>query len=201
MNYKLPFIGKLAFALVSVTILIYWLMVLQDILVPVFISIILSMSIFPICNWLENRKLGRIWAVIITLILFSIVALGVIWLASTQVADFGEMLPQLQKRFTIWSDQIQRWAENTFHVGRKTQIAQLRKYGTGMLSTGGTFFTTALSTTGNVLGNLLLIPIYMFFFLYYRDFFKMFFYKVFSNDNRKKIDSVLTKIYEVIHSY
>jgi predicted PurR-regulated permease PerM len=29
----------------------------------------------------------------------------------------------------------------------------------------------------------------------------MFFYKVFSNVNRKKIDSVLTKIYEVIHSY
>lgn len=201
MNYKLPFIGKLAFALISVTILIYWLMVLQDILVPVFISIILSMAIFPICNWLENKRFGRILAVIITLILFSIVAVGVIWLASTQIANFGEMLPQLQKRFTLWSDQIQRWAEHTFHVGRKTQIAQLRQYASGMLSSGGSFFTTALSTTGNVLGNLLLIPIYMFFFLYYRDFFKMFFYKVFSNINRKKIDAVLTKIYEVIHSY
>ena len=201
MNYKLPFIGKLAFALISVTILIYWLMVLQDILVPLFISIILSMAIFPICNWLENKRFGRILAVIITLILFSIVAVGVIWLASTQIANFGEMLPQLQKRFILWSDQIQRWAEHTFHVGRKTQIAQLRQYASGMLSSGGSFFTTALSTTGNVLGNLLLIPIYMFFFLYYRDFFKMFFYKVFSNINRKKIDTVLTKIYEVIHSY
>ena len=201
MNYKLPFIGKLAFALISVTILIYWLMILQDILVPVFISIILSMAIFPICNWLENKRFGRILAVIITLILFSIVAVSVIWLASTQIANFGEMLPQLQKRFILWSDQIQRWAEHTFHVGRKTQIAQLRQYASGMLSSGGSLFTTALSTTGNVLGNLLLIPIYMFFFLYYRDFFKMFFYKVFSNINRKKIDTVLTKIYEVIHSY
>lgn len=201
MNYKLPFSVKLAFILVSITILIYWLMILQDILVPLFISIILSMAIFPICNWLENKRFGRIWAVVITLILFSVVASGIIWLASSQVANFGEMLPQLEKRFISWSNQIQRWAESIFHVGKKAQIAQLRKYGTGMLSSGGTFFTTALSTTGNLLGNLLLIPIYMFFFLYYRDFFKMFFYKVFSNVSRKKIDSVLTKIYEVIHSY
>lgn len=201
MDSKLPFSGKLAFALISITIVVYWLLVLQDILVPVFISIILSMAIFPIDNWLEKKGLSRIWTVIITLVLFSIAATGVIWLASSQIANFGEMLPQLQNRFILWSNQIQLWGENTFHVARQAQIAQLRKYGTGMLSTGGTFFTTALSTTGNVLGNLLLIPIYMFFFLYYRDFFKMFFYKVFSKVSRKKIDSVLIKIYEVIHSY
>jgi len=201
MNYKLPFIGKLAFALISITILIYWLIALQDILVPVFISIILSMAIFPLCNWQENRGLARIVAVIITLLLFSVIALGVLWLASNQIADFGQMLPQLTKRFILWSDQIQRWASQTFHVGKKTQIAQLRQYAIGMFSNGGSLFTTALSTTGNLLGNLLLIPIYMFFFLYYRDFFKMFFYKVFSKVNRKKIDAVLTRIYEVIHSY
>jgi len=201
MNYKLPFIGKLAFTLVSVTILIYWLMVLQDILVPIFISIILSMAIFPICNRLENKGLGSIFAIIFTLIFFSFIASVIIWLASTQIANIAEMLPQLQKRFILWSGQIQHWAESTFHVGKKAQIAQLRQYGTEILSTGGIFFTTALSTTGNVLGKMLLIPIYMFFFLYYRDFFKMFFYKVFSTINRKKIDSVLTKIYEVIHSY
>lgn len=201
MNYKLPFIGKLAFALISITILVYWLMVLQDILVPIFISIILSMSIFPVANWLENKGLGRIWAVTLTLLLFTVVAFGIIWLASTQISDFGEMLPQLEKKLTNWFNQIQRWAESTFHVGKKTQIARLRQYGTGFLSTGGSFFTSALSTTGSVLGNLSLIPIYMFFFLYYRDFFKMFFYKVFNNISRKKIDSVLTKIYEVVHSY
>ncbi|MES2518636.1 MAG: AI-2E family transporter [Bacteroidota bacterium] len=200
-SFKLPFIGRFAFALISVTILVYWLMVLQDILVPFFIAIILSMAIFPVANWLENKGLGRVWAVSFTLLLFTIIALGIIWLASSQVAEFGEMLPQLEKRFTLWFNQIQRWAESIFHVGKKTQIAQLRKYGTGFLSTGSSFFTSALSTTGSVLGNLSLIPIYMFFFLYYRDFFKMFFYKLFNNMSRKRIDSVLQKIYEVVHSY
>ncbi len=201
MEYKLPFVAKLALALISVTILVYWLVVLQDVLVPVLIAMILSMSIFPVANWLENKGLGRVWAVTLTLILFTAVAIGIIWLASTQIANFGEMIPQLEKRILDWFNQIQRWGEHTLHVGKQAQITQLRKYGTGMLSSGGTFFTTALSTTGSVLGNLSLIPIYMFFFLYYRDFFKMFFYKVFKNVSRRRVDAVLTKIYEVVHSY
>ena len=201
MDYKLPFVAKLALALISVTILVYWLVVLQDVLVPVLIAMILSMSIFPVANWLEIKGLGRVWAVTLTLILFTAVAIGIIWLASTQIANFGEMIPQLEKRILDWFNQIQRWGENTLHVGKQAQISQLRKYGTGMLSSGGTFFTTALSTTGSVLGNLSLIPIYMFFFLYYRDFFKMFFYKVFKNVSRRRVDAVLTKIYEVVHSY
>jgi predicted PurR-regulated permease PerM len=201
MNYKLPFIGKLAFALISITILVYWLMVLQDILVPIFISVILSMAIFPVANWLEKKGLGRVFSVTLTMLLFTTIMMGVIWLASTQIADFGEMLPQLEKRFTLWFNQIQRWAESIFHIGKKTQLARLRQYGTGFLSTGGSIFTTALSTTGSVLGNLSLIPIYMFFFLYYRDFFTMFFYKVFHNISRRRIDTVLNKIYEVVHSY
>ena len=201
LNQPLSLVAKFAFALLSVTILVYWLMVLQDILVPFFISIILAMSVFPISNWLENRGLGRVWAVTLTLILFSGIAGVIIWLASTQIGSFAEMLPQLQKRFLDLANKLQLWGENNLHIAKQAQIAKLKQYGSGMLSSGGTVFTTALSTTGNVLGNMLLIPIYMFFLLYYRDFFKMFFYKVFAGINRSKIDVVLTKIYIAVQGY
>ena len=201
LNQPLPFVARFAFALMAVTILVYWLMVLQDILVPFFISIILSMSIFPVANWLENKGLGRIWAIILTLLLFSGIAGFIIWLASSQVGSFGEMLPQLQTRFLDLVNKLQLWAEDNLHIAKQAQIAKLRQYGSGMLSSGGSVFTTALSTTGNVLGNMLLIPIYMFFLLYYRDFFKMFFYKLFSGINRSKIDLILTKIYVAVQGY
>lgn len=201
MNQPLPFIARFAFALITVTILVYWLMALQDILVPFFISIILSMSIFPIANWLENKGLGRVLAITITLILFSVIAGFIIWLATTQISNFGEMLPQLQTRFLDLANKLQLWAEDNFHIARQAQIAKLKQYGSGMLSSGGTVFTTALSTTGNLLGNMLLIPIYMFFLLYYRDFFKMFFYKLFQGISRSKIDGIFTKIYAAVHGY
>lgn len=201
MAQRFPFIIKFAFSLISVTILVYWLMVLQDILVPFFVAVILSMALFPLSSWLEKIGLGRVFAVTIALVCFLMIAIGIIWLASTQIASFSEMFPQLEKRFTHLFLQGQRWTEEHFHVGRRTQNAKLRQYGTGILSSGGTVFTYAVSVTGNMIGNLSLIPIYMFFFLYYRDFFKLFFYKVFKNVSKYTIDTVLTKIYEVVHSY
>ncbi|MDR6560343.1 MULTISPECIES: AI-2E family transporter [unclassified Arcicella] len=201
MAQRFPFILKFAFSLISVTILVYWLVVLQDILVPFYVAVILAMALFPISNWLEKIGLGRVAGVTIALILFLVISVGVIWLASTQIASFSEMFPQLEKRFTDLFLQCQRWTEQHFHVGRKMQNDKLRQYATGMLSSGGVVFTSALSMTGNMLGNLSLIPIYMFFLLYYRDFFKLFFYKVFKNVSKYAIDTVLTKIYEVVHSY
>lgn len=201
MAQRFPFIVKFAFSLISVTILVYWMMVLQDILVPFFVAVILAMALFPHSNKLEKIGLGRTFAITISLIVFLLITVGLIWLASTQIASFSEMFPQLEKRFENLFFQGQRWTEQHFHVGRNTQNAKLRQYGTGILSSGASVFTSALSMTGNMLGNLSLIPIYMFFLLYYRDFFKLFFYKVFKNTSKYTIDTVLTKIYEVVHSY
>lgn len=201
MAQRFPFIIKFAFSLISVTILVYWMMVLQDILVPFFVAVILSMALFPLSNLLEKIGLGRTLSITISLLFFLMITVGVIWLASTQIASFSEMFPQLEKRFEHLFLQGQRWTEEHFHVGRKTQNAKLRQYGTGILSSGGSVFTSALSMTGNMIGNLSLIPIYMFFLLYYRDFFKLFFYRAFKNTSKYAIDTVLTKIYEVVHSY
>jgi putative heme transporter len=198
---RFPYIVKFAFALISVTILVYWLIVLEDILVPLFIAVILAMALFPIANWLEKIGLGRVWAVGITLILFMMFSVGIIWLASNQISSFSEMFPKLEERFRHLFLQAQRWTEDTFHIGRRAQNAKLRQYGTGMLNSGGYVFTTAISMTGNMLGNLALTHIYMFFFLYYRDFFRLFFYKAFRSTRKYTIDTVLTKIYEVVHGY
>jgi len=202
MKYTPPYIIKLAFSLICVTILVYWLKVLEDILVPLFVSIILAMALYPIDKWLEKRGISRVLAITISLVLFIVVTLCLLYLASIQIASFGEMLPQLQAKFMTIFDDCQKIAERYLHVGKNTQIAKLKQYGTGIIGGGGgSFFSSALSTTGNMLGNLSLIPIYMFFLLYYRDFFKMFFYKVYPNVRRYTIDTVLTKIYGVVHSY
>jgi predicted PurR-regulated permease PerM len=134
---KFPYIVKFAFALISVTLLVYWLTVLEDILVPLFIAVILAMALFPIAHWLEKIGLGRVWAVGLTLIIFMMFSVGIIWLASSQIASFSEMIPKLEERFTHLFLQAQRWTEDTFHVGRRTQNAKLRQYGTGILSSGG----------------------------------------------------------------
>ena len=45
------------------------------------------------------------------------------------------------------------------------------------------------------------MPLYIFFFLLYRDFFRSFFYKVFGHTRRTKVDAVFQRIYTVVKDY
>ena len=198
---RLPFNIKLPLALLSITIVVYWLSILESVLVPFVISIILSILLFPLCDWLEKRKVGRVLAITITLILFTALIGVIVYLASTQISGFSEMVPQLLDKLEKAYNNLLRWTSEKFDLSIETQTNQLNTYANQLLDKGGSVVGTALTTTSNMLGNLSIMPVYMFFLLLYRDFFKDFFYKVFKNVEKEKVDEVLIKIYDVIHSY
>jgi len=198
---RLSFNVKLPLALISITVIIYWLSMLQAILVPFLISIILSILLFPVCAWLESKKVGRVLAITLTLILFICIIGLIIYLASTQIAGFSEMIPQLMRKLELAYDNILKWTAAKFNMSVEKQTNQVDNYTDKLISNGGTVVGTALTVTSTMLGNLSIMPVYMFFLLLYRDFFRDFFYKVFTNVDAEKVNEVLGKIYDAIHSY
>lgn len=198
---RLPFNIKLPLALISITIIVFWLSILESVLVPFIISIILSILLFPLCDWFEKKKMGRVLAITITLILFTALIGVIVYLASTQIAGFSEMIPQLLDKLEKAYNNLLRWTSEKFELSIETQTNQLNTYTNQLLAKGGTVVGNALTTTSNMLGNLSIMPVYMFFLLLYRDFFRDFFYKVFKNIDKDQVDVVLSKIYDVIHSY
>ena len=196
-----PYAARLAFVLICITILVYWMSVLAGIITPLLFSIIFAMALHPFASYLERRKCSRLTAVSITIILFSVVSVGVMWLLAYQISDFSAMLPQLLKKVNQSFSNLQQWADSRFHIPPNRQIKEVQKYAQGLADSGGTMVGTAVSSTTTMLGNLVLMPLYMFFLLYYRSMFKQFFYEVFSQVKKVKINEVLQKIYGVVHSY
>ena len=192
---------RTASIMIVVTVLVYWLSVLQDILIPFALSIVLAMLLFPLAQWLEKKRIPRTWAVLIAILFFTIVLGGLMTLASYQVVSLSEIVPQMINKLQIVFDKAQIWATQTFGIGPKRQMAELQKLGQNSLKTGGSIVTSALSSTTNTLGNAAIMPLYIFFLIHYRDFFRQFFYKIFQNTPERKIDSVLSKIYLAVKSY
>lgn len=196
-----PYAARLAFVLISITILVYWMWVLAGIITPLLFSIIFAMALHPLAAHLERKKCSRLTAVSITIIFFSLVSLGVMWLLAYQITDFSTMLPQLLKKVNQSFSNLQQWADARFHIPPNRQIKEVQKYADGLADSGGAVVGTAVSSTTTMLGNLVLMPLYMFFLLYYRAMFRQFFYEVFSQVKKVKINEVLQKIYGVVHSY
>lgn len=200
-EYNFPYVVRLAFALICVTILVYWMYVLDSIVPLLLFSILFAMAMYPLVAWLERKNLGRVVSITIGILAFTLVGAGIVAVLCYQVADFTEMLPQLTEKVNESLNKIQLWAFDRFKIPPSRQLNELQKYTQNLANSGRALVGTALTTTTNMLTNLSILPVYVFFLLYYRDLFKQFFYKVFKDVKKAKINEVLCKIYDVVHSY
>ncbi|QHT65286.1 AI-2E family transporter [Rhodocytophaga rosea] len=191
----------IASVLLIITLLVYGMMAMRAVLIPLAFSILLAIILYPLCRRLEKWKIGRIWAIIICLIVATVLVGGVITFISMQIMAFSNDLPQLIGRANQLLEIVQVWVEQTFNVKQSNQIPLLKNSLTEWAKTHGALFASTISATTSTLGSLLLLPVFIFFFLLYRNFFTHFFHKVFNNTPVASINTLLKKVQKVVQSY
>ena len=198
---ELPSYAKLACILLSLVIIIYGLHALQGLLIPLVFAILFSVLLFPLVQRLEKWRVPRVLAIIICLLVALSVLTGLFWGISVQISNFAEVVPKFVLRGSEYINSIQTFADEHLNITRQRQVSEVKKYLSQALAEGGTILTSTLLATTSIITNLFLVLLFAFFFLLYRDFFRSFFYKIFSETRRSKIDDVLTGIYEVVKDY
>ena len=182
-------------------IIIYGLHTLKGVLIPLVFAILFSVLLFPLARRLEKWRIPRIVAIILCLILTLAVITGILYAVSIQISSFAEVVPKLVERGNKYMDQLQTFANDRFKIDKNRQVTEVRKYLNQGLAEGGAILTTTLLATTSTITDILLVLLFIFFFLLYRDFFRSFFYKVFDDTRRSKIDSVMQGIYTVVKDY
>jgi predicted PurR-regulated permease PerM len=201
MQKSFPFSLRLAGWLLSSVLIVYILYVLRETIVPLTFSVLFSVLLYPICAFLERWRFPRLLAITIAQIIFFAVLVGLIYLASIQIISFGEELPRLEKKANFWIDQGQDFLRDNFGMSRRKQITEGRKYLTEALKNSASVLTGAVATTTGTLASATLVPLFVFFFLLYRDFFRQFFYKLFDSRHKRRVDQAIRRIYEVVQGY
>ncbi len=196
-----PFYVKLACSLVSIICITYILSLLGDIVVPIAYSALFSILLHPICQKLEKWGFHRILAILVSILVLLLIISGIIFLVSMQISKFANDIPTFVNKFEIMIEQALTLGERYLDISRSDQVSELKKYFVNLLGESKNFLLgTVVATTGTI-SNAALVPIYIFFFLLYRDFFRIFFHKAFKSVNNQEIDKILRRIYSVIQSY
>ncbi|GAB2776250.1 AI-2E family transporter [Rhabdobacter roseus] len=184
--------------MIIITLSVYWMIFLRGLLVPILISVLLSILVSPITIQLEEKGLSKIASIILTIVLFLGLIAGIIYFATMQISDMLDVWPDLKRKGTLWFTQLQNWAYRLFGLRPQSQITKLQEMSMAFLSGGG---SAALLKTTSTLADVILIPLYMFFMLYYRSFFCEFVYKVMAKSEKQRVNTVLFRICDVVHNY
>ncbi len=192
---------RLTYSLLLIILLGYLLVIGRDFLFPVAISMLLAFLLYPPSKWLERRGLPRIIALLITIIL----ALGIIGFASyllySRLTFFLGDFPALKEKALGNIEALEATIEGATGLKPTGKDHWLKTGIKGFFDNGGGSIRQAISATGTTLFQIGIMPIYVFFMLYYRNKFKDFIYGTVPADRQAHTRMMMEQISEVTKKY
>lgn len=192
-----PFYLKATVVLIGLFYLVNILIALSGILVPFAFAILFAILLNPLYNRLLHYKFPRPLAVLCTLLVGIGFTALIGFLLSTQVAQFGQSFPILKTRFAQMTDSLEQWISMRFGVSIEKQIAFVKSAIDSSQAAIGSIIGTVFGT----LSLMLIIPIYVFMLLLYKNLIVNFLYEVFSEEHSKRVAEVLAQTKSAIQSY
>lgn len=196
-----PYYVKLAFKFLVIFFICLFINVSQNILVPFAFAALLAVMLLPFTNFLERKGMSRVLSIALAL-LFSIVFLVLfIYFLSTQIANFMDDIPSIKKHLTDHFISFQAWIKEKLHISFSDQNDYLNNAAERLKNSGTGYISDTFFSITEALMLLILLPIYTFLILYYRDLIRRFFFAVFHSNHSDKVAIVIKESKIMIHNY
>jgi len=198
---KYPFWLKSSVTLIGLSLLFVILSYGKFILMPIAFAAFFSMLLNPVVTKLEGWKLGRAPSILLSLLLVLIILTGIITLISAQFVQFSERIPEVTERLkTVTTDGIE-FLEETVGLSEEQRTNYLEQGLTNLIDKSGQYAGSVVGATTSAFTLMSLLPIFVFFMLYYKEMYQTFFKKLFERNENKTIDGVLVNVQEVTQNY
>lgn len=192
---KYPFYVRVTIILLGLILFSYALANLQDILIPFSFALFLGILLNPMVERLMRWRVPPVAAIVIALLLGIIVIAAVWYFLATQMIHFSSQLPALEKKLEVLVSRLQERLARKIPLAKQNQYIAEAKAGIKPLIG---------KTLGSVVGTLttaLLLPVYTFLLLYYKNLILNFLYEIFAKENEEEVRTVLRQTRGAIQSY
>jgi predicted PurR-regulated permease PerM len=197
--FKLPFYAKTALIFISAFALVFTLHIGRDIILPILFATIIAILLNPLVNYLMRNRLHKMIAISFAVALAICVALGIVYILSTQLSMFSETYPQLKQKFDATSTELVQWISGKFNIRvsrinawtKETQSDAISEFALG----------DTLLEAGEMIMVSMLLPVYLFLILYYKPLLLEFIRRLFRSEYQITVTSVLTSSKNIIQTY
>ncbi len=198
---RLPLFLKLSQVILGLLGFFYLMLIGRDILVPLLFSLILAILLNPVVNFITRRKINRIVAIMLAIVLMLCVIGGILYFIGAQATMFSDSWPELKIKFKELIAKGLTWFSQTFHVGLGKINAWIAEQKTEGMSGATGIIGSTISSVGAAMVSVLLIPIYIFLFLFYKPLLLEFIAKLFESDQHTVVTDVLSQTKSLIQNY
>lgn len=200
-SFVLPPYLKALTVMLFMIVLVFFLIVGKSFLVPLFMGGFFAILFTPISNWLESKKFPRTMSGIISLLMMIALVGGLITFVVANVASFSSDFDDVSGRISEYADQIDGWVMSTISydlgLAEKANTQYLKEV---LQENSSSISGFAMKTVGSLTG-IVLIPVFMFFFLLYRNHLTDVIVRIYSDKDPELVKMRITSLRQVILKY
>jgi predicted PurR-regulated permease PerM len=189
------------FMLIGLSLLVFVLHKLDDLLLPLVYAILLSLLLMPLVTRLEKWKWPRMLAIATAILLVILFIAGLFTFFGSQIISLRGELPLIQSKLVVLFDQQQQMLSKRFHFQPMSHDQVIDSSLSALQSQSSKYLGSTLNTTLGVLSTITLVPIYIFCFLYYRDHLRQFMFRFVEPDKRTAVLHTVDNIQNVVQGY
>jgi predicted PurR-regulated permease PerM len=195
------FSARLCFNLVSISLIALAIYLGRNILVPLFFSIILALILSPITEYLIRKKMHRFLAILVPVVLGVVIIGLLVYFLSTQISNFFNDMPALQKRFDELIEMGQQWVNKHFQITFWQQDQYLNQTAEKMKDSGPVLLQQTFITLTEVISYFVLFPFYTFLIIYHKITIKKFLVEIFTRSEEDRVVEILHESQAIILQY
>ena len=198
---KYPFYARLAFILLSLSLIIAFLYLGKEIFIPILLALLIAILLRPVSNFLNLKlKFPPVIAVMVAVLSLLLVITGILFFISWKIGDIADDWWKIKSNLHIHYRNIQHWVKQTIHISYRQQEKYVEQAKQNSLE-GGDAIGNTMSSFTTILVNLLLVPVYTFLFLIYKDLFIKFLNKLFAKEHHEQLKDILIQVKLAIQNY
>ncbi len=199
---KLTFLPKLTLVLISIVIIGYLARIGQTILAPLFFSFLMALLFTPFANFCERKfYFPRALSTFAALLIMMILIFGLVYFFSTQLSDFADSFPTLQKQISKSFYNLQIWVAKTFQLNFKSQMDYIDQGLQKLLASSGVILGFTVSMFSTMGAFLVFSFLFFIFILNYRSLLYGFICSVFDPKHLIKVHEITEEIQKIIKQY
>jgi len=198
---KQPAVVHYTFLLIGLSLLVFVLHKLDDLLLPLIYAILLSLLLMPLVTKLEKWRWPRMLAIAAAILLVVLFIAGLFTFFGSQIISLRGELPLIQSKLVVLFDQQQQLLSKRFHFQPMSHDQVIDSSLSALQSQSSKYLGSTLNTTLGVLSTITLVPIYIFCFLYYRDHLRQFMFRFVEPDKRTVVLHTVDNIQHVVQGY
>ncbi|WP_151088434.1 AI-2E family transporter [Hymenobacter baengnokdamensis] len=189
------------FLLIGLSLLVYVLHTLDELLLPLLYASLLSLLLMPMVARFEQWRWPRMLAIGTSILLVMLALAVMVYFFGSQIIGLRNEIPLIQTKLVAYFDQTQQQLAHRFGFQPLSHDEVISSSLDTARKDVSKYLGSTLSTTLGILSTLALVPIYIFCFLYYRDHLRQFMFRFVEPDKRTTVLQTVDNIQSVVQGY